>query len=329
MKPEDWRVDPKIMRTRRPEDQGQAMAQQPQIVLRKSILMQPLAVWPLLDSFDKRSIGHRRTMVALMILLIGAVDYVTGYEASVASLYVLPVFLAGWSLGMVGGLISALGASTSIILTNGLAGQVYSAAWMPLWNIGVRGGTFAALAILANSLHEKMELSHRLSLSDTLTSAWNRRAFYQAFAVELARVARNPAPISLVYIDVDDFKAVNDGLGHSTGDEVLKAVANTCIRTLRLQDTVARLGGDEFAVLMPNTDEAVLGGLLNRLQEALGDGTKSTATVTFSIGAVTFVETPASVNSALHQADELMYRVKASGKGNILCGRSPVTEAAA
>ncbi len=290
-------------------------------------MTQPFAVWPLLNSFDKQPSWSRRLFIAVMILLIGTVDYMTGYEASVASLYVIPVFLAAWTLGRAAGLIFALAASATIILTNWLAGQTYSETWVLLWNILVRGGTFAALAVLSTSLRGQMEHVHRLSLLDTLTSAWNRRAFYQAFAIELARVARNPAPISLAFIDLDDFKAINDRLGHSTGDEVLKAVANSCIHALRLQDTVARLGGDEFAILMPDTDEVSLGALLDRLNGALKDGTRSITPVTFSIGAISFMETPASVNSALHLADELMYTVKSGGKGHIMQGRYPPQKA--
>jgi diguanylate cyclase (GGDEF)-like protein len=294
---------------------------------RKEDQIQPFGVRPLLDSFDKHPLWHRRLIVGLVILLIGAVDYMTGYEASVASLYVIPVLLAGWSLGLASGLAFALAASATLVLTNWLAGQSYSAFWILIWNILVRGGTFAALGVLASSLRKEMEHVHRLSLSDTLTSAWNRRAFYQAFAIELSRVARNPTPFSVAYLDLDDFKSINDRLGHETGDEVLKAVVKACTHALRLQDTVARLGGDEFAILMPDTDEVALTALLERLRDALIDATVPMTRVNCSIGAIAFMEIPASVTSALHMADKLMYKVKASGKGHMICERYPPQDA--
>ena len=172
-------------------------------------------------------------------------------------------------------------------------------------------------------MRKEMERVHHLSLSDTLTSAWNRRAFYQAFAIELSRVARNPIPFCLVYIDLDDFKAVNDRFGHEAGDEVLKAVAKACTHALRLQDTVARFGGDEFAILMPDTDEVALTALMKRLRDELTDATRPITRVECSIGAIAFMETPASVTSALHMTDRLMYRVKSSGKGHTIYERYP------
>lgn len=314
---------PDMMRSRRSGDAIPAAAEALRQGGEEGAAVKSFAVWPLLDRFDKQAAWQRWLVLVLLIGLIGLVDYLSGYEASVASLYVVPIFLAGWSLGMGAGLLLALAASITLILTNWLAGQPYSASWVLVWNIVVRGGTFAALAALAASLRGQMERVHRLSLSDSLTSAWNRRAFYQALAVELARVERSPAPFSLVYVDLDNFKAINDHLGHSTGDDVLRAVVRGCHGALRLQDTVARLGGDEFAILLPGTDEKALEGLLIRLVERLKGTTRPHAPVTFSIGAMTFAKPPTCVNSALHLVDELMYQVKRGSKDSALIGRYP------
>lgn len=283
----------------------------------------PSGVWPLLDRFNKLKRWQRRVIVVTVTLIIGGIDYLSGYEASVASLYVVPVFLAGWSIGLADGLVLAVLASATIVLSNLFAGLAYSATWLIVWNIVLRSGTFAALAVLASSLRNEMERAYRLSLTDSLTGAWNRRAFYQAVERELSRAKRNDAPFAVAYIDLDDFKAINDQFGHQTGDEVLKAVVSTCVKTLRIQDTVARLGGDEFAILMPDTDESATRALLNRLVKEVKSKTWTVSRVGFSIGAITFEAVPHSTDAALHQVDQLMYSAKSAGKGRIVFQRYP------
>lgn len=97
-----------------------------------------------------------------------------------------------------------------------------------------------------------------MAREDFLTGVLNSRAFYEMAQVEMARAARQDSPLSLAYIDLDDFKEVNDTLGHSTGDRVLQAVAATIMEDIRLTDAVARLGGDEFAILLSGSDRKPL-----------------------------------------------------------------------
>jgi diguanylate cyclase (GGDEF)-like protein len=282
--------------------------------------------WHFLDGFDKYTRTNRKTMLALGIALTGTLDFLTGHEASLAMFYVIPVFLAGWSLGLRPGLLFALAASATLVLSNWLAGQTYTAIWILLWNIAVRGVTFAAVAGLAAALREQLDKAHQLALTDPLTGAYNRRAFYREVATELARTERSPSAFSLAYIDVDDFKQINDRLGHSVGDEVLKIFVSTCGRSLRLQDMTARLGGDEFAILMPGTDVEALRLVLSRLEVNLKNASLPLAPVTFSIGGIAFSEPASCVNSTLRLVDALMYEAKSSGKNRIRIARYPDPE---
>jgi diguanylate cyclase (GGDEF)-like protein len=119
-------------------------------------------------------------------------------------------------------------------------------------------------------------------------------------------------------LDLDNFKRVNDTLGHAVGDELLACVADLLRRTLRASDTVGRLGGDEFALLLPETTAPAADALLQKLRGVLMDTMRAKQwPVTFSMGAAAFLDNPASVEEMIRTADELMYSVKKSGKNRI------------
>jgi diguanylate cyclase (GGDEF)-like protein len=146
----------------------------------------------------------------------------------------------------------------------------------------------------------------------------NRRAFYEMVQAERARSARYGRPITLGYLDVDNFKRVNDTFGHAVGDELLACVAQVLRTRLRTSDSVGRLGGDEFALLLPETSAQAGEVALQSLRAALVDTMKLRGwPVTFSIGAATFLENPPSTEQMIRTADELMYTVKKSGKNRV------------
>jgi diguanylate cyclase (GGDEF)-like protein len=154
-----------------------------------------------------------------------------------------------------------------------------------------------------------------VSRRDLVTGALNRLALKETLDAEIKRSRRNLRPLTVSYIDLDNFKAVNDVLGHETGNAVLQTVAQTMQSNLREVDSVARLHGDEFALLLPETDAENVPTILNKLQRALRDAIASRQwSVTFSIGAVTFNTPPQSVEAALNQADKMMYLAKQAGK---------------
>jgi len=168
-------------------------------------------------------------------------------------------------------------------------------------------------SLLALYLKER-ELSRR----DTKTGALNDRAFKELLTYEIKRSRRNVAPLTLVSLDLDGFKNVNDDLGHATGDLVLKVVAWTMQGTLREIDSVARLGGDEFALLLPETNAENARLVLDKLQGALKNAmTTYKWTVTFSVGVVTFKTPGATADSMIDMADKTMLLVKKTGKNRV------------
>jgi diguanylate cyclase (GGDEF)-like protein len=121
-------------------------------------------------------------------------------------------------------------------------------------------------------------------------------------------------------LDVDNLKTVNDRDGHAVGDEVLKVSVATVRRRLRPGDTVARLGGDEFAVLLSEADGGAARVVAQRIQSALRDSVNKKWPVSFSIGVLTCVASPGSVDELIEEVDRLMYQAKTGGKDAVRYG---------
>jgi diguanylate cyclase (GGDEF)-like protein len=255
----------------------------------------------------------------LLIASIAAIDHATGYELSFSIFYLIPVGISAWYGGKTLGLPICVLSAAAWLAVDYLALQQYSHAAIPFWNAGVRFGFFTIVAYLLNRLRTNHDYQSSLAQQDGLTGLLNARAFRQR-CVSLTQLAsRHGHPIVVAYLDLDDFKRVNDTLGHSRGDEVLKAVASTLVNRLRGSDVVGRLGGDEFAVILPETDIDNARGLIAELREKLvALAERHRWPIGFSIGVAVFEAPPANPDDAIHFADELMYRVKAEGKNSIL-----------
>ena len=161
------------------------------------------------------------------------------------------------------------------------------------------------------------ELTERAHV-DSLTGALNRRGLEERAALELARARRTSTPVSMLAVDIDHFKSLNDGYGHSTGDDVLRFVAAAITRTTRAVDAVARLGGDEFVVLLPGAtvdDAAVIAG---RLRDAVLSGSNGTIPpVTLSIGVASAQAASTTLEGVWHAADLAMYEAKRAGGNGV------------
>ncbi|MGH7549101.1 MAG: GGDEF domain-containing protein [Gemmatimonadales bacterium] len=154
-----------------------------------------------------------------------------------------------------------------------------------------------------------------LARTDELTGIENRRAFYELTDREIRRAARYGKAFTVAYFDIDDFKLVNDRYGHDAGDAVLRVAADTARKTIRASDAVARLGGDEFAILLHETTAAASETVIRKLQRAIRDTVRVNGrAVTVSLGAVTCLEVPETVDALLRSADELLYAAKRAGK---------------
>ena len=165
-----------------------------------------------------------------------------------------------------------------------------------------------------------------MSQTDALTGGFNRHHIEAMLVTELARAARFERPLSLLMFDLDNFKIVNDTLGHGAGDEVLQAVHQVASAELREIDTLARFGGDEFLILLPETDSAYAGRIAKRLHGRIGWELpvrfgKATlpGQVSLSIGVLTLeVGHCLHAADALGRVDELLYNAKKSGKNQVM-----------
>jgi diguanylate cyclase (GGDEF)-like protein/PAS domain S-box-containing protein len=172
------------------------------------------------------------------------------------------------------------------------------------------------------SAHKRMEerLRH-LADCDPLTDLWNRRRFDEELARQEARCARYGEQATLLMVDLDEFKTVNDTYGHKMGDAAIMAVADILRDRLRKSDSVARIGGDEFAVLLVNLDIDHAYALADGLRVAIGtlnvsDGER-TASITASVGVTTIHETVTAGRDPLTRADRAMYRAKQAGRDRV------------
>jgi diguanylate cyclase (GGDEF)-like protein len=252
------------------------------------------------------------------VLLVGILNYLAGPEHSSPEFYLVPILLVTWlTERWVGFILSVLGALTWLIVDL-TSGATYSLSDMPYWNGVKRLSSFFILTTIVSVLKNTLTHEKEISRIDFLTGIRNRRHFIELVTMEINRARRYEHPFTMVCLDLDNFKAVNDCFGHTTGDILLRLVAHTIRENIRVTDTVARLGGDEFGILMPETGRNVAEVIIQRVQKINLDYMRKHGwPVTLSIGVVTFTSPPSTVDDVLRISDQLLYNAKNKGKNNI------------
>ncbi len=251
------------------------------------------------------------------ILLIGVIDYLTGHDIAFSLFYLIPITALAWYTGRPAGIAASIASAAVWLLADIGAGNPASRAVI-YWNGAVRLSFFLVVTLLMTSLKRSTERVMELAQVDGLTGAANTRHLSELLTREIDRSQRDKQPFSLAYIDLDNFKTVNDSFGHSTGDKVLQSIVQQAREKLRKVDTVARLGGDEFALLLPETDgpaartavQRVIGDLKAEMQ-------RNGWPVTFSVGVLTCLQLPPTSDELIKRADDLMYSVKNNGKDSV------------
>jgi diguanylate cyclase (GGDEF)-like protein len=265
-------------------------------------------------------VGSRTVVTALgltAIAALAAVDYSVGRELGLSVFYAVPVFLVSRRAGLLPGLGIAVTAAIAWAIADLPVSASNTRSWIHYWNAFTRFSYFV-LAVAAARMRSGLELEVMRARRDPLTGLLNRRGFLEAARREVERSRRYGRPLTIAYLDCDDFKVVNDTRGHEAGDRLLRAIAGVMRASLRALDVPARLGGDEFVLLLPETSAREARDTLERLMVRLRiETTEQPWAVTFSVGVVTFVRPPASVESILHTADRLMYRAKQRGKSRL------------
>ncbi|HSL44775.1 MAG TPA: GGDEF domain-containing protein [Anaerolineales bacterium] len=271
-----------------------------------------------LEALEKKSPLFWIVTGTLMIGLIGAVDYLTGNEINISLFYLAPIVLVTWWVGQTAGLFMSLFSALAWLVAEFAIGLRYSSSSLYFWNTLIRSGFFVIVTYLVAELHKLRREEQLAARTDFVSGAVNGRYFHELLQMEIERIRRYPHPITIVYIDVDNFKLVNDLYGHTAGDEVLRCIATALQSHLRSTDTIARVGGDEFALLLPSTHQSEAQMVLSKLRVHLGGEMRNrNVPVTFSMGALTCAAPPHSAEQLMNMADELMYEVKNSTKNDV------------
>jgi len=262
----------------------------------------------------------------IMIVLTAFVVWQTGKaESPLLPLYLLVIVYSALTLGKLVtllevGLVAALylHASYAAMGSDLLSYETFS-------RLMLNFAPFVLVAYLTSLLAADMDFARgyvrRLSETDELTGVLNMRGFVPAMEDEMARAQRQGTSFSIMMVDVDHLKTVNDRLGHDAGNDLLRRVVDGIRRGTRSTDVVGRYGGDEFVVLLPDTDEPTAGDVADRIRRAIAnsafdvDGEQVSTTV--SIGLASYIDPQMTHNDLLSRADRALYRSKAAGRDQV------------
>ena len=254
----------------------------------------------------------------LFAILIGVIRYLTGPEFALSLFYLFPIILGTWYVGQWAGVLLSLVSAFSWLMADLVMPHAYSSAVIPFLNETFRLVVFLIITFILSKLKNAINTHKALARIDSLTLVHNRRAFLDLADLDLIKARRSKKPLSVLYIDIDNFKQINDRFGHRIGDTLLCSVAKTIKANIRATDIVARLGGDEFGILLAETGSGAVALVARKLKEKLlGLMQDYDWPVTFSIGVVTFENPPDSVDQLIDAADAQMYFAKSQGKNRI------------
>ncbi len=255
---------------------------------------------------------------SVLVLLVGILNHIAGPQLFYDTFYLIPIVLVTWFIGKWFGFIFSILSALVWMIVCLASGITYFGSDNLYWTGVGRLCSFFILTVILSALKNILKQEKEFSRIDFLTGLQNRRAFIELLSMEIDRARRYEHPFTLVYLDLDNFKTVNDSFGHKTGDMILRSVTRTIQENIRETDTVARLGGDEFGILMPETGRNVAEAIISRVRNINLKITQRYGwPVTLSIGVVIFKRAPSTADETLQISDQLMYKAKNTGKNSI------------
>jgi len=271
-----------------------------------------------LTFLEKQTRNRLMAAALIWVIVLSIADYLTGQDITLSFFYIIPIALVAWSMGRKEGIFLSVTSALTWAVVNEVFGKNAASLFIAYWNAAAHLGFFLLFTYLLSEVHLLLEKERALARTDFLTGALNRRAFFEIANTEIMRMSRIQRPFTIIYLDLDGFKAVNDLQGHDAGDNVLRLVVKTIASNIRIFDSIGRLGGDEFVILLPETNHQVTKSIAPRIQTILLQNMRDNHfPVTFSMGAITYLTPPENVESMLKQADEMLYQVKKAGKNAI------------
>ncbi len=272
-------------------------------------------IFSILENRDPRLIAK---LSFLMILILSVVQIAAGGSINFAPVFVFPILFNSWYGSKKTGLLMAVFSILALIFIEVFISPTRQVTYHLFIYTLPYLFTYPILAILITDFRNVYRVEAKAADTDILTGLHSLRSFYAEVANELHRSERYDHVFTLAYIDIDDFKNINDSYGHAEGDDLLTEVADCLVSSLRSTDIVARLGGDEYACLLPETTQEEARHAFDKTVKVLKNRMRRHKwPVSFSIGVVTFVTLPADVSEAIDAADRLMYSVKNQHKDNI------------
>ena len=251
--------------------------------------------------------------------VIGVIRYITGPELALSLFYLFPIAFVTWHVGRWAGILMSAASTISWLVADLMMLNSFSSPMIPYLNETLRLVVFLIVTEMINRLRISIDDHREIARTDHLTGVANRRAFFDLANLELHKARRYETPISVLYLDIDNFKHINDHFGHHMGDRVLCSVARTIKNEIRAIDVTARFGGDEFGILLSETGAESAALVAGKIEAKLKQLVQQCGwPVTFSAGVVTFEMLPASVEEMIAAADSQMYLAKQHGKNRML-----------
>lgn len=290
--------------------------------MQKTILFLPFGSGVFDKAINWKANRRQRIMLIILslswMLLSGLAHYLTDPKYEFHILFLLPVVVVCWYVGIKTGFVAALLSAAVWLIVDWLVAPNGTDIQALLVNDAVRLSVFSLVVVLVDRLRRAHEREFAMARVDLLTQLPNRRDFYENAGIEIMRAKRYLHPLTVISLDLDNFKSVNDHDGHDAGDLVLRTVAETLRKNIRATDVAGRLGGDEFAILLPETGGEAAGAIAAKLQQQLARSMqKGGWPVTASLGVATFMVPPEGIDDLMKQADKLMYSAKQKGKNRI------------
>jgi diguanylate cyclase (GGDEF)-like protein len=253
----------------------------------------------------------------LLMLAIAWMDYKTGTEINISVFYTLPVAVATWFLNPLAGTILAVLGTMNWEYADLKSGIHATNLFVFFWNTFVRFSYLLLVAYLLARLRSAFDRERERSRIDPLTGLANVRGFQEAVGMELRRLEREGKPVSVLFLDCDDFKSVNDRHGHAAGDRLLQRVGRGIRAHIRPYDIAGRLGGDEFAAVLPGAGLEEARRAAERIVAEVGLAVDGLGSVSMSAGVAAYARPPATVDDLLKPADALLYEAKSAGKNRV------------
>ena len=257
-------------------------------------------------------------LALILVIILGILDYLTGYEIDFSIFSLIPILIIVWFKPVQDAIIISIVSSVAWLTADITSGHYYSNVLILLWNMLMRFMFFIIIVILSDRVKKNFELEKKLARLDLLTGLNNTRSFMEQAAVEKIRSLRFKRPFTMAYIDIDNFKQLNDTFGHTEGDILLQDLGKIIKENIRTYDIAARLGGDEFIILFPETDKKQAQEAANKIKSGIEKILrKHLSSLTLSIGVVTVTNPTYPIDGIIKIADSLMYSVKNGSKNGI------------